>query len=280
MTAPPVVPGYVPVFASSVRTGNLIYLSGRLANKDGQVWVGKLGGGVTVEEGKRAARGVAIELVDALRAAIGNLDQLRRIVRLGVFVNSTDQFTEAHVVANGASDLLLEVFGDRGAHTRTALGVAQTPFGACVEIDLIAEVADSAEARDRAVRLATEFLTRVWGPTHDLDAIDELMTEDYKIWSGGTLISGRPAFKEWVRQFQTKFGNAHTEILETFANAAGDRVVSRWFNTGVNHGMFGLAPDDRPVSFTGMSIWRVEDGRLAECWVERAAFESYQRLTR
>ncbi len=138
----------------------------------------------------------------------------------------------------------------------------------------------SAGAADHAVWLATQFLTRVWGPTHDLDAIDELMTEDYQIWSGGTLILGRPAFKEWVRQFQTKFGNAHTEIVETIATAAGDRVVSRWFNTGLNHGMFGLPADGRPVSFTGMSIWRVEDGRLAECWVERAAFESYQRLTR
>lgn len=133
---------------------------------------------------------------------------------------------------------------------------------------------------DRAVALATEFLTRVWGPAHDLDAIDDLMTDDYRIWSGGTLVSGRPAFKEWVRHFQTLYGDAHTEILETFANQAGDRVVSRWFNTGINNGMFGLAPDGRPVSFTGLAVWRVYDGRLAECWVERAAFESYQSLTR
>ena len=132
---------------------------------------------------------------------------------------------------------------------------------------------------DRAVALATQFLGRVWGPTHDLDAIDELMTEDYKIWSGGKLISGRPAFKNWVEQFQIIFGNAHTEILETFANASGDRVVSRWLNTGINNGISGLVPDGRPVSFTGIAIWRVHERRLAECWVERAAFESFQSLT-
>ena len=87
---------------------------------------------------------------------------------------------------------------------------------------------------DRAVDLATQYLGRVWGPAHDLDAIDELMTEDYKIWSGGKLVTGRSALKDWVRQFQAIYGNAHTEIHETFANSAGDRVVSRWFNTGVN----------------------------------------------
>lgn len=132
---------------------------------------------------------------------------------------------------------------------------------------------------ERAVALATEFLSRVWGAAHDLGAIDELMTEDYKIWSGGKLVTGRAAFKEWVREFQAIYGDARTEIRETFANAAGDRVVSRWFNTGVNNGIFGLPPDGRPVSFTGIAIWRVADGRLAECWVERAALESYRELT-
>lgn len=131
---------------------------------------------------------------------------------------------------------------------------------------------------ERAVALATEFLTRVWGPTHDLDAIDELMTEDYRIWSGGVLVEGRDAFKAWVRDFQTRYGNAHTEILETFANASGDRVVSRWHNTGLNHGLFGLPADGREATFSGIVIWRVHEGRLAECWVERASLESYQRL--
>ena len=133
-------------------------------------------------------------------------------------------------------------------------------------------------ASERAVWLATEFLSRVWGPTHDLDAIDTLMTEDYRIWSGGVLVDGRDAFKEWVREFQLRYGNAHTEILETFATASGDRVVSRWFNTGINQGMFGLPADGRTATFTGIAIWRVNEGRLAECWVERASFESYKRL--
>ena len=131
---------------------------------------------------------------------------------------------------------------------------------------------------DRAVALANQFLSRVWGSAHDLDAINELMTEDYQIWSGGKLIAGRSAFKDWVQHFQSIYGNAHTEILETFANAAGDRVVSRWLNTGTNNGIFNLDPDGRAVSFTGIAIWQVRDGKLAECWVERAALEAYQSL--
>ncbi len=131
----------------------------------------------------------------------------------------------------------------------------------------------------RAVALALEFLARVWGPDHDLDAIDRLMTEDYRIWSGGQLIEGRAAFKEWVREFQRRYGDARTTSVEAFANAEGTRVVSRWVNAGVNQGIFGLPPDGRAVSFTGIAIWRVEDGRLAECWVERAGLEAYRELT-
>lgn len=144
---PPVVAGYVPVFAPFVRTGNLIHLSGRLAKRDGQVWAGKLGDGITVEEGQRAARGVAIEMIATLHAALGDLEEVRRIVRLLVFVNSTQHFTEPHVIANGASELLVAVFGDRGVHARSAVGVAQTPFGACVEIEATVEVAESAGAQ-------------------------------------------------------------------------------------------------------------------------------------
>ncbi len=139
---PPVVAGYVPVFAPFVRTGNLLYLSGRLAKQEGQIWVGKLGEGITAAEGKQAARGVAIEMIATLHAALGDLEYVRRLVRLLVFVNSTERFTEPHVVANGASELFVEVFGDRGLHARSAVGVAQTPFGACVEMELIAEVAE------------------------------------------------------------------------------------------------------------------------------------------
>jgi putative hydrolase of HD superfamily len=131
-----------------------------------------------------------------------------------------------------------------------------------------------------AERLAVEFLSRVWGPSHDLDAIDELMTEDYAITSGGRVIRGREAFKNWVREFQARLRDARTTNVEAFANPAGDRVVSRWLCTGLNNGLMGLPADGRRVSFTGIAIWRVEDGRLAECWVERASWELYQELSR
>jgi predicted ester cyclase len=127
----------------------------------------------------------------------------------------------------------------------------------------------------RAETLALDFLRRVWSGNHDLDAIDELMTEDFQISSGGVRIIGRAAFKEWVRAFQNTLSESQTENLDVFANATGDRVVSRWRCTGINRGIFGLPPDRRPMSFTGMAMWTVRDGRLAECWVERAAFEAY-----
>ena len=128
-------------------------------------------------------------------------------------------------------------------------------------------------------QLALEFLSRVWGPDHDLDAIDDLMTEDYVITSGGRVVEGREAFKAWVRDFQTQLLEARTENVEVFANPAGDRVVSRWVCTGKNNGLLGLSPDGRRVSFTGIAIWRVRDSRLAECWVERSAWELYQELS-
>lgn len=133
-------------------------------------------------------------------------------------------------------------------------------------------------SRTPAERLAIEFLSRVWGPAHDLSAIDDLMTEDYAIHSAGTSIRGRDAFKEWVRSFQTVLQDARNEILEVFADASGERVVSRWLCTGQNNGIFGLPPDGRHVGFTGIAIWLVRDGRLAECWAERAALEAFRAL--
>lgn len=138
--------GYVAAFVPFVRTGNLVYLSGRLAKKDGQPWSGKLGEQITTAEGKQAARGVAIELLATLQAAIGDLNGVQRIVKLLVFVNSAPHFTEPHVVANGASELLLEVFGERGAHARSALGASQIPFGSCVEIEMVVETLRSESA--------------------------------------------------------------------------------------------------------------------------------------
>jgi predicted ester cyclase len=122
-----------------------------------------------------------------------------------------------------------------------------------------------------AEKLARDFLTRVWGPQHEVDAIDELMTTDYVLHSGGRTIRGREEFKGWIVEFQRAMPEAVDEILEVFANSSGDRVCARWINRGKNNGVFGLPPDGRPVEFHGISVYRVRDGRLAECWVEREA---------
>jgi len=129
-------------YASFVRSGNLIFLSGHLARQDGQVWVSRLGAGMSTEQGKEAARAVAIDLMGTLHAATGDLNAIVQIVKLMSLVNSTADFTEQHLVTNGASDLFAEVFGDRGKHARSAFGVAQLPLGACVEIELIAQVGE------------------------------------------------------------------------------------------------------------------------------------------
>src|SRR6187455_395081 len=123
-----------------VRTGQLVFLSGHIAKKDGKPWVGQLGKNMTTEEGKAAARAIAIDLMGTLHAAVGDLGKIKRIVKLVSLVNSTADFTEHHLVTNGASDLLGEVFGAKGAHARAAFGVAQLPMGACVEIDMVAEI--------------------------------------------------------------------------------------------------------------------------------------------
>ena len=122
------------------RTGNLVFLSGHLAKKDGKVVVGQFGKNITTEEGKAAARAIAIDLLGTLHAAVGDLNKVTRIVKLMSLVNSTGDFTEQHLVTNGASELLGEIFGDVGKHARSAFGVAQIPMGACVEIEMIAEV--------------------------------------------------------------------------------------------------------------------------------------------
>jgi steroid delta-isomerase-like uncharacterized protein len=122
-----------------------------------------------------------------------------------------------------------------------------------------------------AENLARDFLARVWGPQHDVDAIDELMTADYLLHSGGRTIHGREAFKAWIVEFQQSMPEAVDEVLEVFANDPGDRVCARWINRGKNNGVFGLPADGRPVEFHGISVYRVRDGRLAECWVEREA---------
>jgi len=129
---------YVPF----VRSGNLIFVSGHIAKKDGKPWVGQLGRDVDTATGKAAARAIAIDLMGTLHAAVGDLNKITRIVKLMSLVNSTSYFTEQHLVTNGCSELFAEVFGPvKGAHARSAFGVAQIPMGACVEIEMIVEVA-------------------------------------------------------------------------------------------------------------------------------------------
>jgi enamine deaminase RidA (YjgF/YER057c/UK114 family) len=140
ITLPPVsapAAAYVPF----VRTGNLVFLSGHIAKRDGKPWVGQFGRDVDTATGRRAARSVAIDLLGTLNAAIGDLNKVERIVKVMSLVNSTPEFIEQHLVTNGCSELLAEVFGDKGAHARSAFGVAQIPMGACVEIELIAQMA-------------------------------------------------------------------------------------------------------------------------------------------
>jgi enamine deaminase RidA (YjgF/YER057c/UK114 family) len=141
ITLPPVgVPAaaYVPF----VRTGNLVFISGHIAKREGKAWVGQLGTDMDTETGKAAARAIAIDLMGTLQAAVGDLAKVTRIVKVMSLVNSAPTYTEHHLVTNGCSELLGAVFGPQvGAHARSAFGVAQLPMGACVEIELIAEVA-------------------------------------------------------------------------------------------------------------------------------------------
>jgi len=140
ITLPPVsIPAaaYLPF----VQTGKLVFLSGHIAKKDGKPWVGQFGKNMSTDDGKAAARAIAIDLMGTLHVAVGgDLNKVKRIVKLMSLVNSTGDFTEQHLVTNGASELIGQVFGDKGAHARSAFGVAQIPMGACVEIEMIAEI--------------------------------------------------------------------------------------------------------------------------------------------
>ena len=139
ITLPPVATpaaAYVPF----VRSGNLVFISGHIAKQGGEPWVGKLGADMSTATGQQAARAVAIDLLGTLQAAVGDLERVERIVKVMSLVNSTPDYTDQHLVTNGCSELLGEVFGPKGAHARSAFGVAQIPRGACVEIELIAQV--------------------------------------------------------------------------------------------------------------------------------------------
>jgi enamine deaminase RidA (YjgF/YER057c/UK114 family) len=128
---------YVPY----VQTGNLLFISGHIAKKDGKPWVGQLGTNMDTDIGRQAAESIAVDLLGTLQAACaGDLNRIRRIVKVVSLVNSSSNYTEHHLVTNGCSELLVHILGEAGAHARSAFGVAQLPMGACVEIELIAEL--------------------------------------------------------------------------------------------------------------------------------------------
>ncbi len=131
---------YVP----TVRTGSLLFVSGQISRtEDGRVLAGKLGGGVDVEAGRAAARVCALNILAQARAALGSLDRIQRIVKLTGFFNAVPAFTDHPSVLNGCSDLLVEILGEKGRHTRSAVGVAGLPLDAAVEVEAILEVGEA-----------------------------------------------------------------------------------------------------------------------------------------
>ncbi|BBE71560.1 RidA family protein [Oharaeibacter diazotrophicus] len=136
--APAPAANYVPV----VQTGNLLFVSGQISRSpSGEEVAGKLGAGLTIEQGQRAAELCALNILAQVKAAVGDLDRIVRVVRLNGFVNSAPDFVDHPQVINGASNLMGKVLGERGKHSRCALGVAALPFGVAVEIDAVVEVA-------------------------------------------------------------------------------------------------------------------------------------------
>ena len=136
-------PSPVANYVGFVRTGNLLFVSGQVCfDPQGKLIAkGKLGAGVTIEQGQAAARGCAINLLAQVKAALGDLDKVVRVVRLGGFINSAPDFLDGPKVLNGASDLMVAVFGDKGRHARTTVGVASLPADAAAEVEGLFEVA-------------------------------------------------------------------------------------------------------------------------------------------
>jgi enamine deaminase RidA (YjgF/YER057c/UK114 family) len=126
-------------FVMAAQTGNVIFVSGHIARRDGKPLAGQLGREFSTQDGQAAARSIAIDLLSTLDAHLGDLNRVKRIVKVMCLVNSSPTFTEQHLVANGCSELLTAVFGERGRHARSAFGVAQIPLGACVEIEMVVE---------------------------------------------------------------------------------------------------------------------------------------------
>lgn len=130
-----------------------------------------------------------------------------------------------------------------------------------------------------SIDIVHAFWDEVWN-AHDPSAIDRFVVDDFVIVSGGETISGRESFKQWVAGFLAKVDDLHLEVVESFQNDDGSRVVSRWLLTGKNNGILGTEPDQKDIAMTGTAVWAVrDDGKLLTNWVERASWELYQRLT-
>ena len=140
LTLPP-PPKPAGAYVPAVRTGNLIYVAGQLPFVDGELkYIGKIGAELTLEQGYEAARICALNALSIIHAEVGTLDRISQMVRLAGFVSSAGGFTDQPQVVNGASEFLAEIFEDRGRHARIALGVAELPLGAAVELELLAEI--------------------------------------------------------------------------------------------------------------------------------------------
>lgn len=134
------------------------------------------------------------------------------------------------------------------------------------------------EKRD-SVAIVHAFWDAVWN-AHDPTAADQFVVEDFVIVTGGATIVGRENFKVWIAGFLSVIDELHLAVSETFQNADGSRVASRWVLTGKNNGIFGTPPNREDIEITGTAVWAVrEDGKLLTNWVERASWEQYQRLT-
>jgi steroid delta-isomerase-like uncharacterized protein len=130
-----------------------------------------------------------------------------------------------------------------------------------------------------SVDIVHAFWEQVWN-AHNPDAVDDFVIDDFVIVTGGVEITGKDNFKTWIAEFLEAMSDLHLEVTESFQNAEGTRVTSRWLLTGRNNGILGIPPDQRAVSMTGTAVWAVrEDGKLLCNWVERASFELYRRLT-
>jgi enamine deaminase RidA (YjgF/YER057c/UK114 family) len=138
----PVPASPIANYVGFVRTGTLLFVSGQICLESGQLLAkGKLGQNVSIEDGQRAARACAINLLAQVKVALGDLDKVVRVVRLGGFINSDPAFVDGPKVMNGASDLVVQAFGDKGRHARSTVGVAALPLDAAVEVEGLFEVA-------------------------------------------------------------------------------------------------------------------------------------------